>query len=272
MLLDRTTQRTSAERGGRSPSRPGAAWRCRSTRDPCPGTGAGSRTRLIMRSTIWVICVERGLVEHDRLVDAVEELGAEVLLERLVDLLLHPLVADGLVGLGEAEVGLAQITGAEVRGHDQHGVAEVDRTALAVGEPALLEDLQQRVEHVGVGLLDLVEQHDRERLAAHGLGELATLVVADVARGRADEAADRVLLHVLGHVEADQRRLVAEQELGERLGQLGLADTGWAEEDERAARTLRVLQAGPGTADRPAHGLDAVFLTDDALVELVLHA
>jgi hypothetical protein len=46
-----------------------------------------------------------------------------------------------------------------------------------------------------------------------------------------------VLLHVLGHVERDQRLLVTEQELGERLGELGLADAGGAEEDERAART-----------------------------------
>ena len=99
------------------------------------------------------------LVEDDDLVDAVEELGPEVLLQRVVDLLLHPLVAHRLVGLGEADVGLAQVGGAEVRRHDQHGVAEVDRAALAVGEAALLEDLQQRVEHVGVGLLDLVEQH-----------------------------------------------------------------------------------------------------------------
>ena len=37
-----------------------------------------------------------------------------------------------------------------------------------VGEAPLLENLQQRVEDVGVGLLDLVEQHDGERLAAHG--------------------------------------------------------------------------------------------------------
>ena len=47
------------------------------------------------------------LVEHDDLVDAVEELGPEVLLQRIVDLLLHALVAHrGVVG-GEADVGLA---------------------------------------------------------------------------------------------------------------------------------------------------------------------
>ena len=51
----------------------------------------------------------RQLVEDDRLVDAVQELRPEVLLQRVVDLLLHPLVGDGLVGLAEADVGLAQI-------------------------------------------------------------------------------------------------------------------------------------------------------------------
>ena len=164
------------------------------------------------------------LVEDDHLVDAVEELRAEVVLQRLVHLLLHPLVGHGLARLGEADRRLAQVGGAEVGGHDEHGVLEVDRAALGVGEAAVLQDLQQRVEDVGVGLLDLVEEHDRERLAAHRLGELAALLVADVAGGRADEAADRVLLHVLAHVELDQGALVAEEELGERLGELGLPD------------------------------------------------
>ena len=65
------------------------------------------------------------------------------------------------------------------------------------------------VEHVGVGLLDLVEQHDRVGPAAHRLGELAALLVADVAGGRADEPRHGVLLHVLGHVDADHRVLAS---------------------------------------------------------------
>jgi len=63
----------------------------------------------------------------------------------------------------------------------EHGVLEVDDAALRVGQPTVLEHLQQRVEDVGVGLLDLVEQDDRERLAAHPLGQLPALLVADVA-------------------------------------------------------------------------------------------
>ena len=83
---------------------------------------------------------------------------------------------------------------------------------------------KQHVEDVGVRLLDLVEQHDLIGPAAHGFGQRPALVVADVARRRADHAADRVLFHVLAHVQAGDRGLVGEEELGERLGELGLAD------------------------------------------------
>ena len=97
----------------------------------------------------------------------------------------------------------------DVRGHDQHGVLEVDRAALAVGQAPVVHHLQQDVEDVVVGLLDLVEQDDRVRAPAHGLGELAALLVADVAGRRADEPRDGVLLHVLRHVDADHRVLAS---------------------------------------------------------------
>ena len=121
-------------------------------------------------------------------------------------------------------------------------------------------------------LLDLVEEDDRVRLAAHGLGELAAFVVADVAGRRADEPGDGVLLHVLRHVDLDHRVLVAEQELGERARELGLPDAGRPEEDERAGRPLRVLDAGPRAADRLRDGDDRRVLADHALVQLLFHA
>ena len=52
---------------------------------------------------------------------------------------------------------------AEVRRHDDDRVLEIDRSALAVGQPAIVEQLQQDVQHFGVRLFDLVEQHDGVR-------------------------------------------------------------------------------------------------------------
>ena len=137
----------------------------------------------------------------------------------------------------------------EVRRQDQDRVPEVDRAALAVGEPAVVEHLQQHVEDVRVRLLDLVEQHDGVRTPPHRLGELAAGLVADVAGRRADQPGHRVLLGVLAHVDADHRPLVVEQELRQRLGQLGLADAGRAEEQERAGGPVGVGDAGARPAD-----------------------
>ena len=69
-----------------------------------------------------------------------------------------------------------------------------------------------------------------------------------------------------------QRVLVVEQELRQRLGQLGLADAGGAEEHERADRAVRILQAGAGAAHRGRDRLHRFGLADDALAELLLHA
>jgi hypothetical protein len=168
--------------------------------------------------------VLRELREDDDLVDAVQQLGAERLLQVAHHPRLHVLVGEALlVGEVEAErLVLRDRRRADVRGHDHDHVAEVDLAALRVGQLSVLEDLEEDVEHIGVRLLDLVEEDDRVRLAAHGLGELAAFVVADVTRRRADEARHRVLLHVLRHVDLDHRVLVAEQELGERARKLGL--------------------------------------------------
>ena len=166
---------------------------------------------------------------------------------------------------------LPEEVAAEVRGHDDHRVAEVHRAALAVGETAVVQHLEQHVEHVRVRLLDLVEEDDRVGPAAHRLRELAALVVAHVAGGRADEPSHRVLFHVLRHVDADHRPLVVEEELGERPRQLRLAHAGGPEEEEGADGAVRVGQARARAADRVGHRHDGLALADHPLAQPLLH-
>ena len=199
--------------------------------------------------------------EHD-LVDAVEELRAESLPEELHHLAAHAFGDFAVRGHALREEGRA-----DVGRHDHHGVLEVHRVALTVRQTAVVEELEERVEDVGVGLLDLVEEDHRKGLPPHGLGQLAALLVADVARGRADEAGHRVLLHVLAHVDAHHVVLAVEERGREGAGELGLSDPGGPEEDERADRTLWVLEAGAGAEHGVGDGLDRLALADDTLVE-----
>ena len=107
------------------------------------------RSRPSWMSTISLMSLQAQPVEDDDLVDPVEELGPEGGLHSSVT---RMSISISVISPVEDELA------ADVGGHDDDRVGEVDRPALAVGEPAVVEHLQQHVEDVGVGLLDLVEQ------------------------------------------------------------------------------------------------------------------
>src|SRR3990172_6895048 len=160
---------------------------------------------------------------------------------------------------------------AHVGGHDDNRVAEINLAAASVGEVSLLHDLEQHVMGFRVGFLDFIEDHNGIRSAAERLGELPGLFIAHVSRRRADQPANRMPLHKLGHSQLDEGFFAAEEEARHRLGKLCLADAGRTEENERANWPARVFKPCP----RPAHGfgdgLDGFLLSDDMLAHFFFH-
>src|SRR5256714_6772233 len=204
----------------------------------------------------------RELVEDDYVVNAVQELRLEVLAQDL---------CDGLANLLLVVAHLLNLPAPKVRGHNQDGVLEVNRAPLRVCEPSVVENLQEHVENVRVRLLYLVEEDDAVGTTPDGLGQLPALLVADVARRRADHARDGVLLHVLRHVEAYHRALVVEEKLGERACGLSLADAGGPEEDERTDGPVRVLQSRARATNGVCDRRQSLVLSDDSLAQALLH-
>ena len=149
---------------------------------------------------------------------------------------------------------------AGVRGHDEHDLAEVRLAPRVVGERRVVHHLQEDVEEVRVRLLDLVEEHDARRLAAHRVDQQAPLLEADVPRRRADEARHRVLLHELAHVEAVE---VAAELPRELARQLRLADAGRPGEEEAAGRVVGVAEPGARALDRLHDGAHGLLLPED---------
>ncbi|MNS52490.1 hypothetical protein D3C72_852070 [compost metagenome] len=161
---------------------------------------------------------------------------------------------------------------AEVRGHDDDGVLEIDGAALAVRQTAIIQHLQQDVKDVRMCFFNLVEQHDLIGPAANRFRQGTALFITDIAGRCADQPGNGVFLHIFRHVETNHRGFVVEQEAGQGLGQLGLADTRRSEEDERTDRPVGILQAGARTAHRFRHRLNGLALPDNGLGKLVFHA
>ena len=62
-------------------------------------------------------------------------------------------------------------------------------------------------------LLNLIKQNHRIRTPPHRLGQLPALFVADIPRRRANQPRNRMPLHVLRHINANQRVFVIEKEI-----------------------------------------------------------
>jgi hypothetical protein len=100
---------------------------------------------------------------------------------------------------------------AEIARHQNDSVLEVHGAPMPVGEPPVVEDLQENIEDVSMGFFDLVEENDSVGLSSHGFSQLTPFFVAHVARRGADQLRHRVGLHKFGHVEAQERALVAKE-------------------------------------------------------------
>ena len=122
------------------------------------------------------------LVEDYDLVDTVEEFRPERCLERIGNGLLHSLIILGGFVCAESErIVCSRDSGsADVGGHDDDGILEVDLSALGIGKMPVLKYLKKDIEHVGMRLLDLIEKHYRIRMTAYLLGKLSAFLVSDV--------------------------------------------------------------------------------------------
>ena len=96
--------------------------------------------------------------EGDNLVYAVDKLRLKVSLQELNNLILRT-----LHDLRVDSVGTCQALGdnlrTHIRCHNDYRIAEVDGTALVIRQTTIVEKLKQRIEDIGVSLLNLIEQH-----------------------------------------------------------------------------------------------------------------
>ena len=94
-------------------------------------------------------------------------------------------------------------------------------------------------------LLNFIEQDDRIGATTHRFSKITTFLITDIAGRRTDQTGHRVLLHELGHIDAYHGLFGVEQELGQRLAQLGFTHAGRPKKQERTIGLIGVGQSRP---------------------------
>src|SRR5690625_110172 len=133
--------------------------------------------------------------EDNHIIHPVDELRSEMTSQHIHDVALQLLITGG-------SDPLLNHAGAEVGRHHDNRIAEIYGTTLRIGQPAIIQHLQQDIEDIRMSLFHLVQQNHRIGLAAHGFREIAALLVADVTWWRPNQPSHRMLLHVFRHIDA----------------------------------------------------------------------
>ena len=208
--------------------------------------------------------------EHDHFVQTAHELWPEPLF-RFFDGLRRLLFKHSLAARRKAQRSALprQEARTEVRGEQHDGVAEIGLAAHGIGELPIFQNLQKDVLDIRMRLLDLVKQYDTVGAAAYRFGQLAALIVAEIARRSPQQAGGSVLFLILGHVELEQGFLAAEPAYRQRPGKSGLAHAGGTEEQHGSDGPARLAKAGAAAADGPCHGGHSTGLPDDLRIQTV---
>src|SRR5690606_19280128 len=214
-------------------------------------------------------------VEHNHIVQPVEEFRTEGTLQRMLDRRLHVFFLRlAFRGGREPDTGseILQVAYTDIAGHDDNRVPEVDPAAETIRQDTIVKHLQQDVEHIRVCLFNFIQEDDRVRLTPHLFGELSAFFISYIARRGTDKSRYGELLHVFAHVDPDECIFLIEQVRSKYLGKLGLTNTGRSQEDERANRLTRIFESDARPLDGLCKFLDGLFLTDDLAAEFFRHA
>ena len=142
-------------------------------------------------------------MEDDDFIQPVQEFGTESTLDLGHHLFLHrfitlPASLYLVPGGGKTEAGLAlNKLHAGITGHDDDTVLEVHGAAVSVRQPAVIQQLEQDVEHVRVCFLNLIEQDNPVGTSPDRLGQLTAFLETDVTRRSTDQSGNGMFFLIL---------------------------------------------------------------------------
>ena len=211
-------------------------------------------------------------MEDDYIVNAVQKFRSECVLELFHHKLAHAVIARDIAALRREAKCLSAARNqlrADIRGHYNNAVLEIDPASLRVGQYAVIKYLEQHIENVGVRFFYFIKENNAVRSAADFFGQLTALVIADISGWRTDEPRGHVLLHIFGHIEPYHRVLVAEKRVGKCFAKLRFAYTCRAEENKRTGRAFGVFEPDSAAPYCPRDRADRLILADYSAVQLI---
>ena len=166
---------------------------------------------------------------------------------------------------------LHDVVAAQIGGHQNDGVAEVDYPPFAVAHKAPVEHLIEQVHHVAMRLFHFVEQHHAVRAFANGFGKYATLTVTNVAWRRAFQLGNGMRFLVFRKINGDKGFFTTKQGVGQCERSFGFAGAAGAGQQEYPLWAVLRREAGFSRPQPLCDGAERRALPDHAVFKALFH-
>ena len=198
--------------------------------------------------------------------------GLKCLFDGAVDLFLHRLeVEDSFLCAKPHFSGSADQISAEIRGHDDDRIAEIDLASEGIGQSSFFQNLQQEVHDIRMCFFHFIKEYDAIGALPHLFRELSPFFMSDIARRRSCHPADRKFLHVFRHVDLDESIFAAEHMDRELSGQVCFSDASWAKKRNAPMGRLGSLISARLRRIARHTVLTRIVLADDLAFERFFH-
>jgi len=223
--------------------------------------------QLVFHNRLQIFPSQR--TEHNHPIQTVKKLRTEITLDFLVEQLFHLLIVGLLGPLPEAETGLVlnQI-GSDIARHNQDHVLEINMPSERIRQTPFFHNLQKHIIHIGMGLFDLIQQKHRIRPTPYPLRQLPALFIPNIPRGRTNQTAYIMLLHILAHVNLNERIRISKHKLRQSTRQKSLSNPARTNKDETPHRTIRVFQTASAATDGLRNRTDRLILRNHRFMQL----
>ena len=166
---------------------------------------------------------------------------------------------------------LHDVVAAQIGGHQNHGVTEVDFPPFAVAHKAPVEHLIEQVHHVAMRLFHFVEQHHAVRAFAYRFGQHAALTVADIARRRTFQLGNGMRFLIFRKINGDKGFFTAKQSVGQCERSFGFTGAAGAGQQEYPLRAVLRREAGLSRPQPLCDGAERRALPDNAVFKTLFH-
>ncbi|PON97450.1 hypothetical protein TorRG33x02_066520 [Trema orientale] len=122
-----------------------------------------------------------------------------------------------------------------------------------------------------MSLLNLIEKHNSVGAASNCLGQLTTLSVTNITRGRTDKLGNGMSFHKFTHIKSDHGIFRTEVVSSQCFCKLRLSNTSWTRKDEASNWTVGVFQPNTGSPNSTADSFDCLILSYDTLMKGLFH-